>query len=134
MGVLCEKRKAKHYISIDENFIIPDNHEILNIKHIDNNKITLHLSHNDNIYKTNYARMCPFLLSQARYNISSIIKNDVINSHTDEFTLPYHPKELQTVFNIGQVKYNGFCEKIVIIKRVYFYYKFKKIILLSKII
>ena len=136
-GVLCEKRKAKHYISIDENFIIPDNHEILNIKHIDNNKITLHLSHNDNIYKTNYARMCPFLLSQARYNISSIIepyKNDVINCHTDEFTLPYHPKELQTGFNIGQLKYNGFCEKIVIIKRVYFYYKFKKIILLSKII
>ena len=23
---------------------------------MDNNKITLHLSHNDNIYKTNYAR------------------------------------------------------------------------------
>ena len=112
-GVLCEKRKAKYHINIDENFIIPDNHEILNIKHIDNNKITLHLSYNDNIYKTNYARMCPFLLSQARYNISSIIepyKNDVINCHTDCFTLSYLPDELKTGLNIGQLKYNGFCE------------------------
>ena len=31
------------------------------------NKIILHLSNKYNIYKTNYARMCPFLLSQARY-------------------------------------------------------------------
>ena len=31
------------------------------------NKIILHLSNKDNIYETNYARMCPFLLSQARY-------------------------------------------------------------------
>ena len=109
-GVLSEMKKTKHYIDINENFIIPDNHEILNIKHIDDNKITLHLSYNDNIYKTNYARMSPFLLSQARYNISKLIepyKNDVINCHTDGFTLPYHPKELQTGFNIGQLKYNG---------------------------
>ena len=79
-GVLCEKKKTKHYIDINENFIIPDDNEILHIKHIDN-IITLHLSHNDNIYKTNYARMCPFLLSQARYNISKIIepyKHEVI--------------------------------------------------------
>ena len=93
-------------------FIHFDNNEILHIKHCDN-KITLHLSHNDNIYKTNYARMCPFLLSQARYNISKIIepyKNDVINCHTDGFTLPYHPKELKTGLNIGELKYNGYCE------------------------
>ena len=31
------------------------------------NKIILHLSNKYNIYKTNYARMCSFLLSQARY-------------------------------------------------------------------
>ena len=112
-GILCEKRKIKHYININEEFIIPNNHKILNIKHIDNDKITLHLSNNDDIYKTQYARMCPFLLSQARYNISKIIepyKKDVINCHTDGFTLPYHPKELQTGFNIGQLKYNGFRE------------------------
>ena len=110
-GVLSEMKKTKHYIDINENFIIPDNHEILNIKHIDDNKITLHLSYNDNIYKTNYARMSPFLLSQARYNISKLIEpyeKDVINCHTDGFTLPYHPKELQTGFNIGQLKYIGF--------------------------
>ena len=41
-GVLSEKKKTKHYINIDENFIIPDNNEILHIKHNDN-KITLHL-------------------------------------------------------------------------------------------
>ena len=73
-GVLCEKKKTKHYIDINENFIIPDNNEILNIKYMDNNKITLYLSQNDNIYKTNFARLCPFLLSQARYNISKIIE------------------------------------------------------------
>ena len=115
-GVLCEKKKTKHYIDINENFIIPDNNEILHIKHCDN-KITLHLSHNDNIYKTNYARMCPFLLSQARYNISKIIepyKNDVINCHTDGFTLTHHPKELKTGFNIGELKYNGYCENYYI--------------------
>ena len=111
-GVLCEKKKTKHYIDINENFIIPDNNEISHIKHIDNNKIILHLSHNHNIYKTDYARMCSFLLSQARYNISKIIepyKNDVINCHTDGFTLQYHPKELKTGLNIGELKYNGYC-------------------------
>ena len=46
-GILCEKRKIKHYININEEFIIPNNHKILNIKHIDNDKITLHLSNND---------------------------------------------------------------------------------------
>ena len=30
-GVLCEKKKTKHYFDINENFIIPDNNEILNI-------------------------------------------------------------------------------------------------------
>ena len=112
-GVLCEKKKTKHYINIDEQFLIPDNNEILHIKHMDNNKINLHLSNNDYIYKTNYARLCPFLLSQARYNISSLIepyKNDVINCHTDGFTLPYKPNELKTGLNIGELKYNGYCE------------------------
>ena len=117
-GVLCEKKKTKHYIDINENFIIPDNNEILHIKHIDNNKITLHLSYNDDIYKTQYARMCPYLLSHARYNISNIIEpyNDVvINCHTDGFTLPYKPKELKTGLNIGELKYNGYCENYNII-------------------
>ena len=57
--------------------------------------------------------MCPFLLSQARYNISKIIepyKNDFINCHNDGFTLTYNPKELKTGFNIRQLKYNGYCE------------------------
>ena len=110
------KKKTKHHIDININFIIPDNNEILHIKHSDN-KITLHLSHNDNIYKTNYARMCPFLLSQARYSISKIIepyKHDVINCHTDGFTLPYH-QIIQIGFNIGELKYNGYCENYNII-------------------
>ena len=111
-GSLSEKRKIKHSINIDDNFIIPDNHEITSFKSIDN-KILLNLSNNDNIYKTNYARMSPFLLSQARYNISKIIepyKNDVINCHTDGFYLPYNPKLLKTGFDIGQLKYKGYCE------------------------
>ena len=57
--------------------------------------------------------MCPFLSSQARYNISKIIqpyKHDIINCHTDGFTLTYKPKELLTGFNIGELKYNGYCE------------------------
>ena len=105
-GALCEKKKTKHYIDIiSENFIIPDNNEILHIKHCDN-KITLHLSHNDNIYKTNYARMCSFLFSK----IIEPYKNDVINCHTDGFTLTHYPKELKTGLNIGELKYNGYCE------------------------
>ena len=111
-GSLSEKKKVKYSINIDDNFIIPDNHEITSFKSIDN-KILLNLSNNDNIYKTNYARLSPFLLSQARYNISKIIepyKNDVINCHTDGFYLPYNPKLLKIGFDIGQLKYKGYCE------------------------
>ena len=112
-GVLCERRKQKHYMKNEDDFIISDNHNIISLKTINENTNQLIISNNDNIYKTEYARMKPFLLSQARYIISTIMepyKEDIINAHTDGFYLPYLCPNLSLGDNIGNLKYKGYCD------------------------
>ena len=88
------------------------------MRRLNNDTYVLELSNNDCIYKYNYGRLCPFLLSQARANIGRIIepyKNDVINAHTDGFYLSSKPDNIMTGFNIGDMKYKGYCSNYKVV-------------------
>jgi hypothetical protein len=116
-GALSQKKKTKHTLTASEEFLVNDNNNIESIKRLDNNRYILQLSNNECMYKYNYARLCPFLLSQARYNISCIIepyKELVINAHTDGFYLSENPDDITTGINIGDLKYKGYCSNYIV--------------------
>jgi hypothetical protein len=69
-----------------------------------------------NKFKTNFARLCPFLISRARYNISKIIqpfKSEIKRIHTDGF-ISISKLDIKTGEKLGDLKYEGYCENCII--------------------
>jgi hypothetical protein len=99
-GSLCEKNKYNAVASVDKMETIPDN---CNLKALYKTKTGIQASYikNDNIYKSDFARVGPFLTSYCRTKISeTITKNfkveNIVRIHTDGFIIVNEtvPKEL----------------------------------------
>ena len=88
-GGLCEKNKYTVHASKTSTKTIPENSKVLKL-HKTMNGISASYRKNDNIYKSNFARVGPFLTSYCRTKIAeTILKNfdveNIVRIHTDGF-------------------------------------------------
>ena len=115
-GALCEVDKRKYFC--DKEINISDDEEIFEIRPYKNNEDIDIISTNkiNKRYKTNYARLNPFLVSQGRKDLSDLllpIKENIKRIQTDGFlsTVKLH----QNInVKLGELKYEGFTENGII--------------------
>ncbi|AYV81699.1 MAG: hypothetical protein Harvfovirus53_9 [Harvfovirus sp.] len=71
---------------------------------------------NESIYRTDYARTIPFILAYGRAKIVAtmipFIEN-IVRCHTDGFIVSI-PLKIKTGDDLGDLKYEGFCEKCTV--------------------
>ena len=116
-GGLCQKNKYNAYANTTRKEIIPANSKLLTI-HKTKSGANASYMKNDNIFKSDFARVGPFLTSYCRTKISEIItKNfqveNIVRIHTDGFIVVNEkiPKELLSL-EIGKFKieHEGKCK------------------------
>ncbi|MBS1736180.1 MAG: hypothetical protein JSS98_06170 [Bacteroidetes bacterium] len=122
-GALCEKREYIKSCSEDGNLNLEHDDVIVGMK-------TDYLGNSYPIYtklgsefKTNYARLGPFLTSAGRYQISKFVTDnfnditDVKRMHTDGIKSTSKPKDLKakSEATLGQMVYEGFNPSVKII-------------------
>lgn len=112
-GALCEVDKRKYYC--DKPINISEDEEIVEIYPSKNNEDIDIIKTNkiNKKYKTNYARIGPFLLSQGRKHMSNIMfqyRNNIHRCQTDGFLsdIKIHSN---TIVKIGELRYEGYTEK-----------------------
>lgn len=115
-GALCEVEKKKYFCEKEIN--ISDDEEIFEIRPYKNNEDIDIISTNkiNKRYKTNYARLCPFLIAQGRYDLSNEllpIKENIKRIQTDGFLSTIKLHENVNV-KLGELKYEGFTENGII--------------------
>jgi hypothetical protein len=115
-GALCEVDKKKYFCEKD--IVINDDEEIFEIRPYKNNEDIDIISTNkiNKRYKTNYARLCPFLISQGRYEISNLmfpIKENIKRIQTDGFLSTIKLHENKNV-KLGELKFEGYTENGII--------------------
>jgi len=88
-GALCEKNKIKEYVKIGEEFDLHRDKIVTKI--VSNNERSIvHFVWKNKQFKTNYARIGPFLTSCARSKLHYAVKDhidDIVHIHTDGFVL-----------------------------------------------
>jgi hypothetical protein len=116
-GSLCEVDKKKYFF---KNEISIDNEEeIISIKPYEDERgsfISIQTTKINNYYKTPFARLCPFLLSQGRKHMSEIMKpykDSIKQIQTDGFSSTVKIHENRSV-NIGELKFEGSTEEAII--------------------
>ena len=111
-GVLSTKLKKKKYFQLCDDVIIPSNNNVESIRMLDDKKTyQIQTSDNDKIFKFDFARLAPFLISCGRQKISHIIEPHIENikhCHTDGF-LSSTRLDVPTSDEIGGLKYCGYC-------------------------
>lgn len=117
-GALCEIDKKKYYCDVDKIINIEDDEEIFEMRPYRGNEdidiISTHKTYKR--YKTNYARLNPFLVSQGRKHMSNIlfpIKENIKRIQTDGFLSTVKLHENKDV-KLGELKYEGFTENGII--------------------
>jgi hypothetical protein len=119
-GALCQKRKKTQVArKTDKELIdIPSDCTVLyTIKH--NQGETIHFVKNNDMYKYNYARMMPFLLSKGRSKLSKTIEphtEKVVYVHTDGF-ISTEQLRIKTGDNLGDLKDKGSSDNIEIVNK-----------------
>jgi hypothetical protein len=81
------------------------------------NNTLIEYANNDSFYKSNFARLKPFLLSKARSTICNIIlpyKDNVVKCHTDSMLLSVKPEGIKTGLKLGELAYEGYYENCVV--------------------
>ena len=114
-GSLCEKDKIKKFITTEYN--IDDDEDILELYPTEDNGHIIKTVKRNNIYKTSFSRLCPFLTSQSRRHMTKILlpyKDEVQRVQTDGFLIT---KAIHTNINvkIGELKYEGYTENGIIL-------------------
>jgi len=112
-GVLCQKNTSKHYCHTDK---VPlYNGSIIEIRSLshpnneDNNSFQFMTIQKEHQYKTNYARLAPFLLSRGRQIINELLIpyiENVVRVHTDGFMIT-QKLQIETGHELGDIKYEG---------------------------
>jgi hypothetical protein len=114
-GALAKKDNVNVYVDLEkgESPDIYGGKSIDTIENITETKLMYKLVNKNSVYKSNYARVAPFLLSKGRKVLSEAIQPnlDLIKRvHTDSM---YSTKKLdvKTGDNLFDLKYVGYCEK-----------------------
>ena len=107
-GGLCESNFYKYNVEGDQEIHIND----ADIKHISSDsKVRIKCLYYDvKQYKTNYARIKPFILAYGRKQLmKGYIKYEsrIIRIHTDGFYLAEQPDDISTGDKLGYLKYEG---------------------------
>jgi len=115
-GALSEVEKKKYFCEKEIN--ISDDEEIFEMRPYKHNEDIDIISTNkiNKRYKTNYARLCPFLISQGRKHMSNIlqpIKEHIHRIQTDGFLSDIKIHQNIDV-KIWQLKYEGYTENGII--------------------
>ena len=111
-GALSTKLIKKKYFQLTDDIIIHDNNNIESIRMLDDGKTyQIKTSDNDKIFKYDYGRIAPFLVSCGREKIAKIIQpniDKIVFTHTDGF---FSSERLDVVTSdeIGGLKYCGYC-------------------------
>ena len=115
-GALSQVDKRKQYI--DKEFKIEQDEEICEIypSNTEDDKHIIKTIKFNNYYKTPVARLCPFIIAQGRNQMSNIMFEHRGNIHriqTDGF-VSSKPIHFNTDVKLGELKYEGYCEKAII--------------------
>lgn len=118
-GALCETQKFKKDLSPTEGeYNIPENHSVTRVKELKDGTLKLEWVNNETIFKTNYARIKPFLLARGRYIMSQAIApiiNTVKRMHTDSIACTEKITHLTIGNQLNELKYEGVCLKADVI-------------------
>ena len=118
-GSLCESDKLTVCTNKNNITEIYDNREVLTMCPDDNGDTVIQFSKNEKRFKTDYARLKPFLLAKGRFMISKIYASDVddmVRIHTDGIMMS-KKINYQTGFDIGNLRYEGYSERIEILNK-----------------
>jgi len=109
-GALSEKKIKREYFYDDKEITIPDDNEIIAIQPKTNKKYLINHYNPSCFYKTNWARIAPFIISKGRSVLSKIMEphiDYIKRVHTDGF-LSTKQLNIKTGNNIGDLKYEGY--------------------------
>lgn len=84
----------------------------------DENQSLVQYIRNDKRYKTNFARICPFLIAKGRFDISKIMepyKENLVRCHTDGFILTEEGTNLRLGDDLGDLVFEEYNQHIQII-------------------
>jgi hypothetical protein len=119
-GALSEVDKRKQFVT--DSFKIDEDEEICEIYpcSTDEDGIIIKTTKMNKYYKSNYARLCPFIIANGRKYISDIMfehRNNIKRISTDGFliTTPIHYK---TEAKLGELKYEGYNEEAEIKNKI----------------
>lgn len=109
-GSLSEVDKTKQYV--DTTFKIDDDAEILEIypSKFENDKTIIKTVKINSYYKSNFARLCPYLISKGRTTMTDIMhpyKENIKRIQTDGFIVNKKIHENRIV-QLGELKYEGY--------------------------
>ena len=116
-GSLIELNTKKHYVGND-NYKISNDDDIISINPSYNNKLLIKTIKNTQIYKTNYARLSPFILAKGRYIMSELLyeyRDSIKYIRTDGFLSTEPLNNLKLGENIGELRYEGYYNNVEII-------------------
>lgn len=107
-GALCQKEHLELYIKDDFDFSIDADAEIVSLKPGKDGATRITYRKQESVYRTDYARIGPFLTSYARLKLVRNIKPyapDIVRIHTDSFTLTKPtPVSVKIGNDMGQFK------------------------------
>ena len=115
-GALSQVDKRKQYI--DKEFKIEEDEEICEIypSNTEDDKHIIKTTKFNNYYKTPFARLCPFIISQGRKIMSNIMfehRDYIHRIQTDGF-VSSKPIHFNNDVKLGELKYEGYCSNAII--------------------
>ena len=118
-GALSEQDKLT--ICTNKNTIteIYDNRQVMTLCPDDNGETVIQFTKNEKRFKTDYARIKPFLLSRGRYVISKIFLSqvdDLVRAHTDGIIMR-NPINFKLGIELGDLRYEGYSGHIEILNK-----------------
>ena len=115
-GALSEVDKRRHFVK--DSFKIEEDDEICEIypSSTDDSAHIIKTTKVNNYYKTPFARLCPFIISQGRKEMSKIMfehRDNIYRIQTDGF-VSSKPIHFNTDVKICELKYEGYCPNAII--------------------
>jgi DNA polymerase type B, organellar and viral len=89
-GSLCERTRNELYLKDDQEFKLHDDLQITSICPAKDGTFKISYRRHDSLFKTNWARIGPFLTSYARMKLVRLVKpyaSNIVRMHTDSITL-----------------------------------------------
>jgi hypothetical protein len=132
-GVLCEKRTVElmYHSDMDNEVVIDDDEIITSMKPclFNPNRTLITIQKVNSYYKTDWARIAPFILAKGRQLLSQTIEpyQDSIKwMHTDGF-ISSEELPLKLGSNLGDIKFEGFCDNCTVLNKLYVKGEFKPV-------